>query len=422
LIARSLTNPITALAKVANSIAQGNLNARASINSTDEIGVLASAFNSMTDQLQSTLVGLEQRIDERTADLKKSTLELETIAEVARDITIIRDLNTLLNVAANLIRERFKYHHVGIFLVDDNAEFTHLRAASGTAAQQMLDQSYKLKVGQEGLVGSVTRTGRAHIAQDVGKDSTHFQNPLLPQTLSEITLPLRSQNITIGALDIQTDVQSAFEERDVNILQLLADQLAAAIENAQLTEQVKGTFTELNNAYQLQTQNVWRSTINNRKHSAYEYDGMQVQALPQYLPEKLLKQLNAGKPIIIKANNAPADTKKTLLVPLKVRDQIIGVIGLEQEDPNRIWTDEQIEIAEAAANRAGLTLENARLLEESQRRAVKERTIFEATARIGSALNIENILQATAEELERVLSGSEVILQFQSDDNQKPEN
>lgn len=417
LIANSLTNPIIALSKVANSISQGDYNARANVKNTDEIGVLALAFNSMTDQLQSILVGLEQRIDERTADLKKSTLELETIAEVARDITIIRDLSTLLNVSANLIRERFNYYHVGIYLIDDAGEFVYLRAASGMSAQEMLDQNYKLKIGQEGLTGNVVRTGRAYIAQDVGKDAVRFQNPFLPQTHSEIALPLRSRNITIGILDIQTDIESAFEERSTNILQLLADQLAAAIENAQLTQQVEGTFTELNTAYRLQTQSVWQSTLNNRENSAYEYNGMQMQSVPQNLPIDLLKQLEAGKAIVTQTN--ASDVKKTLLVPITVRNQVIGVIGLEQEDPNRTWTEEEMAVAEAAANRAGLTLENARLLEESQRRAIKERTIFEATARIGSALNVENILEATAEELEKILSGSEVILQFQSDSDQK---
>lgn len=417
LIANSLTNPIIALSKVANSISQGDYNARANVKNTDEIGVLALAFNSMTDQLQSILVGLEQRIDERTTDLKKSTLELETIAEVARDITIIRDLSTLLNVSANLIRERFNYYHVGIYLIDDAGEFVYLRAASGMSAQEMLDQNYKLKIGQEGLTGNVVRTGRAYIAQDVGKDAVRFQNPFLPQTHSEIALPLRSRNITIGILDIQTDIESAFEERSTNILQLLADQLAAAIENAQLTQQVEGTFTELNTAYRLQTQSVWQSTLNTRENSAYEYNGMQMQSVPQNLPIDLLKQLEAGKAIVTQTN--ASDVKKTLLVPITVRNQVIGVIGLEQEDPNRTWTEEEMAVAEAAANRAGLTLENARLLEESQRRAIKERTIFEATARIGSALNVENILEATAEELEKILSGSEVILQFQSDSDQK---
>jgi GAF domain-containing protein len=134
-----------------------------------------------------------------------------------------------------------------------------------------------------------------------------------------------------------------------------------------------------------------------------------------------LKQLEIGKPIVLVQTTEFSESKNTLIIPLMVLNQVIGVIGLEQEDTNRTWTNEEIGIAQAAANRAALTLENARLLEESQRRAAKERTIFEATARIGSAVNIENILQATAEELERILSDSEVILQFQSDKDARPE-
>lgn len=419
LTARTLSNPIIALAKVADSISQGDLSARADIKTTDEIGVLASAFNSMTDQLQSTLVGLEQRIKERTAVLQKNALELETIADVAHEIAIIRDMNTLLKISVELIRERFKYYHVGIFLVDERGEYAILRAASSNAAEQMLASNYKLKVGQTGLVGNVTRTGQAYIALDVGTDAVHFENPFLPETRSEIALPLRSHNVTIGALDIQTNTPTAFDEKDVQTLQILANQLAAAIENTQLAQKVEGHLAELTIANRLQTQQIWRDAIEQRERPSYEYDGLQVRAVPQNLPANLLKQLENGKPIILNRaaenegeNDGP---KTTLVIPLLALNQVIGVIGLEREDPNHAWTDEEIAIAQAAANRAALTLENARLLEESQRRAVKERTIFESTARIGSALNMENILKATADELERVLSGSEVILQFTND-------
>ena len=425
LVARSLTNPIIALTKTANSISQGDLSARAEVSTTDEIGVLASAFNSMTDQLQSTLTGLEERITKRTVDLQKSNLELETIADVAREIAIIRDMDTLLKVSVELIREQFKYYHVGIFLVDERGEYAILRAASSVAAEQLLAKNYKLKVGQTGLVGNVTRTGQAYIALDIDTDAVYFDNPLLPETRSEIVLPLRSHNITIGALDIQTRISTAFDEKDVQTLQILADQLAAAIENAQLAQQVEGNLAALTIANRLQTQQIWRASIDQQEHPAYEYDGLQVRAIPQNLPANLLKQLETGKPVVLKQDAETDDegkkSKNTLIIPLLVLNQVIGVIGLEQEDPNRIWTDEEIAIAQAAANRAALTLENARLLEESQRHAVKERTIFESTARIGSALNIENILEATAEELEKVLSGSEVVLQFQSNHSQKPE-
>ena len=419
-IARALTNPILALTRVANSVYQGNLGARAIIGSSDEIGTLATAFNFMTDQLQSTLVGLEQRINERTAELQKNKLELETIADVAREIAIIRDMDTLLNVSANLIQERLKYYHVGIYLVDERGEYALLRAASSIAAEKMLAGKYKLRVGKIGLVGNVTSMGQAYIALDVDLDAVHLENPLLPDTRSEIALPLRSRSITIGALDIQADVPNAFNQQDIQTLQILADQLAAAIENAQLVQQVEGTLNELTKSNRAQTQHIWQSTINEREIPTYEYDGLQINAIPQNLAPELMKKLADGKPVVVEPqhNQDPNGSKNgmsKLLIPLMILNQVIGVIGLEQENPSHIWTDEEIAVAQAAASRAALTLENARLLEESQRRASKERTILESTARIGSAINIENILQATAEELERVLGDSEVVLQFSTE-------
>lgn len=416
-VARALTNPILMLTEVASSVSQGDLNARATIRSSDEIGTLAATFNSMTDQLQTTLLGLEQRIDERTAELQKNKLELETIADVAREIAIIRDMNTLLNVSADLIRERFKYYHVGIFLIDERSEYAFLRAASSVAAEKMLASKYKLKVGKTGLVGNVTSTGQAYIALDVGIDATHFENPLLPDTRSEIALPLRSRSITIGALDIQANVPNAFTQQDIQTLQILADQLAAAIENAQLVQQVEGTLDELTKSNRSQTKQIWLSAVNERDVPTYEYDGLQVSEIPQNLAPDLLRKLENGKPVIVnsqKDENSIGKEKSTntLLIPLMVLNQVIGVVGLEQDNPSHTWSDEEIAVAQAAASRAALTLENARLLDESQKRASKERTILESTARIGSAINIENILQAAAEELERVLGDSEVVLQF----------
>ena len=414
-VARNLTAPIVALTKTANLISQGDLSARAEINTTDEIGQLASAFNSMTNQLSNSLSGLEERVFERTADIQRRNLELETISDVAREISTIRDLDTLLNVSTSLIREKFNFYHVGIFLVDERGEYAILRAASSVAAEELLARKYKLRVGQTGLVGNVTSTGQAYIALDVGRDAVHFENPFLPNTRSEIVLPLRNYNVAIGALDIQADVPTAFDERDMQTFQILADQLAAAIENAQLAHQVAENLAALTNANRFQTQQTWRTVIEQQRHSAYEYDGLQIKAVPQDLPADIMKQLENGNPIIYQQPTQGRDVKHILMVPLIVFNQVIGVIGLEQEKADHNWTDEDVTIAQAAANRAALTLENARLLEESQRRAIKERAIFEATSRIGSALSMENILQATAEELERVISGSEIILQFNTE-------
>ena len=419
LIARAFTRPIISLAKVANTISQGDFNARAEAASSDEIGTLASAFNSMTDQLQSTLLGLEERIYERTADLQRNTLQLETIADVAREIAIIRDMNTLLNVSANLIRERLMYYHVGIFLVDQSDEYAILRASSSVAAEEMLANNYKLKVGQKGLIGNVTKTGQAYIALDVGNDAVHFENPYLPDTRSEITLPLRTRNLTIGALDIQANVPNAFGDRDIKTLQILADQLSAAIENAQLAQQVEITLRELTTSNRIQTKRAWQSTANKKEFAGYEYDGLQVSAVPHDLPDNLLKQLENGKPVISKQgikHKGDSHEQNTLMIPLMLLNQIIGVIGLEQEDPDHTWTEEEITIAQAAANRAALSLENARLLEESQRRVTREQAISQISTKIGAGTEIEAILKTAIRELGAQIGGTQITVEMGSDD------
>lgn len=410
LIARTFTRPITALSKIANSISLGDLTARAAVRSSDEIGTLASAFNSMTDQLQSTLTGLEERIFERTADLHKNTLQLETIADVAREIAVIRDMNTLLSVSANLIRERLAYYHVGIFLVDERGEYAVLRAASSAAASEMLARHHKLKVGQTGMVGNVTKTGQAHIALDVGADAVHFENPLLPETRSEITLPLRSYGLTVGALDIQANVSNAFGEREVQTFQILADQLSAAIDNAQLAQQVQTTLQELMIVNRIQTQRAWQSRPARGTTQAYEYDGSQIRAVPHNLPHGLLKQLESGKPVVLRQDTGHKNS--TLLIPLLVLNQVIGVIGLERSDSNQDWSSEEIAIAQAAGNRAALSLENSRLLEESQRRASREQAIGNISARIGAGTEIDSILKIAVRELGSQISGAQISVEL----------
>jgi GAF domain-containing protein len=291
--------------------------------------------------------------------------------------------------------------------VDDKNEYAVLRGASSASAEQMLAQNYKLKIGETGLVGNVTLTGKAYIAQDVDLDAVHFDNPFLPETRSEIALPLRSYNVTIGALDIQAKTSGAFGERDIQTLQVLADQLAAAIENAQLVRRLEETLTELSKTNQEKTRQVWQSTINAQMASAYEYDGLQIRPMPQDIDPGLAARLESGRPVVTNMNS-----KNTLLIPLTILGQVIGVIGLEQEDVDKPWSEEQMAIAQAAANRAALTLENARLFEESNRRAAKESSIFTATSRISSTSSMENILKVAAEELDKVLSASEITIQF----------
>ncbi|MCB9112465.1 MAG: GAF domain-containing protein [Anaerolineales bacterium] len=423
LFTRSITDPLRKLKEFAERVSSRTLSRseqegyeEVRIRTQDELEDLGNAFNQMSTNLKEAFGTLEENVASRTKDLARLANELRTIAEVTRELAVIRDQSTLLNVSANLIRERLGYYHVGIYLADEKGEYAILRGASSVAAEEMFQNNYKLKIGETGVVGSVTRSGQAYIAQDVDIDAVHLENPYLPDTRSEIALPLRSYNVTIGALDIQANTLNAFDESDIQTLQVLADQLAAAIENAQLVQRLENTLNELSTANQTKTRQTWQRTSAGKNASAFEYDGLEIRPIPQGLEPEMASQLESGTPIVLNSNSG---RKNTLLVPLMILGEVIGVVGLEKDDPEKTWSEEQIAIAQAAANRAALTLENARLFEESNRRATKESAIFAATNRIGSAVSIENILQTTAEELEKVLSGSEIVIQFADNSSEK---
>ncbi len=164
---------------------------------------------------------------------------LTAAAEVAGSATAILDVDQLLDETVHLISQQFGFYHAGVFILDDRNEYAVLKAASSEGGQRMLERHHKLPVGKLGIVGHVAGTGKSRIALDVGEDAVHFVNPDLPETRSEMGLPLKVRGQVIGVLDVQSTQEAAFSEDDVAVLQTLADQLAAAIANARLFHEIR---------------------------------------------------------------------------------------------------------------------------------------------------------------------------------------
>jgi GAF domain-containing protein len=334
---------------------------------------------------------LEERVVARTRESLYKTNQLEAASRVARKITEIRDLQMLLNDIVRTIAEQFNLYHVGIFLLDANGEYAVLQAASSEGGRRMLEAGFRLRVGAHGIVGFVTDQARPHIASDVKSDSTFIQYSFLPSTRSEMALPLIARERVIGALDIQSDIQHAFSDADLEIMQTLADQLATAIENARLfgnSEAIIGQFEALT---ALQTPRTWNSFLKGRK-PAY-----------QYTPTGI-------RPVSASTLNGNA---KSLRVPLVLRGQEIGVINLRRKETSSDWSLREQELAREISAQIALALENARLFEETARRAEVERATSEISTRISSSTLYESIIQTAAEELSRALGGSEVLVQIQ---------
>lgn len=177
--------------------------------------------------------------------LVKRTNQLQTAGEVSSAATSMLELNELLPKVVELIRSHFDYYYVGLFLADENREFLILRAATGEMGNQMLATQHSLPIGNSSMVGWCVANNQARIALDVGKDAVHFKNPILPNTRSELALPLRARGQVIGAMTIQSAEEAAFKDADITALQTMTDQVANAIETARLFKERSSLIKEL---------------------------------------------------------------------------------------------------------------------------------------------------------------------------------
>jgi len=340
-------------------------------------------------ELQLLQRELEQHVDQRTAELQEKVAQLQTISQVSQTISGIQNLGELLPRIAELISERFDIYHTGIFLVDEKGENAILQAANSAGGQNMLARGHRLRVGAQGIVGYATATGKARIALDVGEDVVYFDNPDLPDTRSEIALPLIIAGQTFGALDLQSTQPNAFGNEDIQTLSILADQVAIAIQNARSFERSREAVQAAEAAHRQMTGQAWQQFTAQRKVLGFEYDGSTL------------------KPV---TNIAKDDT--SFDIPLVLRGQTIGKLKLSAIDPDHNWTDDEIALARAAAERTALTLETARLLEDAQLRATRERLIGDISASISTFSDMEGILRTAVQQLGRRMGGAEVVLEL----------
>jgi GAF domain-containing protein len=316
----------------------------------------------------------------------------ESIARISRIISTTRNLDQLLPQITETISGQLGYYHVGIFLVDVHREYAVLVAANSEGGKAMLTRGHRLGVGATGIVGYVTQSGMPRVALDVGKDATYFNNPDLPETHSEIALPLRSGPEIIGALDVQSKMTNAFTEEDANILSVLADQVSIAIQNARSFQQSLEALERAERAAAQLSEQQWSNFHSSQSISGFHFDGVNI---------------HEGVP------NQKTQTNN-LVIPIVIRGIEIGTIKLTTPDPERKWDNNELAMAQATAERTALAIETARLLEEAQKRASKERTIGQISAKIGNLVNIDNIVQTTIQELGTTLPGTDVVIQFTS--------
>lgn len=416
-----LTIPISRLTKTAEEVSSGNLTVVAPVETADEIGTLAASFNRMTSQLYESLTNLEKRVAERTTDLEiarqqseKRASQLLATGEISKVINNEQKLEALLPLVTRLVSERFGHYHTGIFLIDETRQYAVLQSANSPGGLNMLKRGHRLRVGESGIVGYVAKFGIPRIALDVGQDAVFFNNPDLPNTRSEMALPLIFRDETIGVLDVQSEKPGAFTDSDTNTLRILADQIAIAIENTRLFEQTQQALGEIQALYRRNLQEGWKSFSREEGLVGYRQGLGGGKKVAETVNSMEIQQaVNRGETLIFHADGKT--NEPMMVVPIKLRGQAIGVINITAPSRDRLWTTNEINLSEAVSERLSLALENARLIQESQRQAIIEQTIGEITGKIGASINLENVLQTAVEELGRTIPGSEVVIKIKKD-------
>ncbi len=540
-LARSISRPVGHLVNVANQITAGNLDVTAEVAQQDEIGLLATTFNVMTAQLHKLIGTLERRV-----------VQLRSSADVGRAASSILDVKPLLDQIVALITERFGFYYAAVFTLNEARDYAVLRAATGEAGRILQERGHRLAVDNTSMVGATIITHHARIALDVGNEAVRFANPLLPNTRSEIALPLIVGERVVGAMDVQSEQAEAFDEASAEVLQAMADQIAIALQNAESfsrSEQQTRTLTQLNQlsrdlALATSLEGIARATstavvnligpnvmslalksvrpdqyavrllsldseavlgaaqlmpatntlvglaigrgetqyVADLAEVAAQYqdaaimsqDGLRsLVALPLHVQERTLgaftsnstrphayslEQINqleqvaaqlavtldnfnlaeqtrqalseldaANRRLIGQAweqymrsheqlsaewregewnkhqNTGMAaedqDSLANLRLPIKVRGQTIGEFTIRSADGQLTWTSEDIAFAQSLVDQTSQMIENARLLEETERLAHREQRIRGITTRIRAANDIRGVLEATATEL-----------------------
>lgn len=336
----------------------------------------------------------------------RNTDLLQATAEIGQLTAKILDFDELLLRSVELIRDRFAYYHVQIFLIDDERKFANLVSSTGKIGEQLLTKGHRLAVGSQSVIGRVTQIGEPVIALDTDRDVVHSHNELLPSTRSEMALPILDGDRIIGALDVQSTRSNAFRSADIQALQVMSNQLGTAIRNAQLFAaqeasvrenkrlflESEANLREIQRLNRQMTQRVWDDFLEeNEDLTGVTLDSQELKIGADWT-DTMIEAGQRRRPIQGETVEDP------VTVPIVLRGQVIGAIEIQpgEEVPSN---EGMVELVQSVAQRLGVSLDNARLFEETQQSAAIEQRVNSVVSRYQSAGSVDDLLQITLSEL-----------------------
>lgn len=353
--------------------------------------------------LASERAWLQREVAERTTELELSAQYLAAITELTQSATSILDNpQGLLEHVVELISERLAFYHTAVFLVDRDRTWLELQAASSSEGRQLLAKGYQLPLGGDGIVGQVAIEGVAQVMRGLEEGTHAPEAPYLANTQSEVALPLRVRGETIGVLDVHSTELGAFDDEDIGVLQILADQIAVALSNARLSRQVQDSAAAMRRAYGEMGLEMWRSLLRTRGELSVGHDpgGALAQSTLGGETQGAQHERNSG---------VSEESQAAVTVPVQVRGgHVIGVVHALKPSGRGAWNPDELELLRALVDQLGVALDGAQLYQESQERAERERLVAGVSARMRERLDIDAVMRTAVREIGELMGFAEV--------------
>jgi len=373
------------------------------------------------DAANRRLQAQARELEETNVRLRRQTSQLQATAEIARAGSSTLDPGKLLTEAVERIQAEFGpmgVHCVGLYLLDEAQRSAVLRAASGEYGQSLLGMGYAVELDETSTVGRCITYRQACTALDVGEETAQPEALTTPRPCSEIALPLRSRGRVLGALSVQSTQEATFSEADIAVLQAIADQVAVAIDNALLFSQTEAALEELRAVQRRYQAQAWREYLSTKPAAQVDYTPPSAERGD----EAFLRDVRRAARVhgrTVATSSPPQDTggraamsQAALVVPLKLRGQVVGTMALHSTDHQRRWTAEDIALAETVAEQATLAVENLRLMDETQRRAAREQLTREITDKMRRATSVDGIVRTAVDGLFDALGTSRTFVRL----------
>ncbi len=356
----------------------------------------------ISDQLQVQSRELEELVSQRTRVLERRAIQLQTTADIAKLSTELPEPQLLMSQAVELIRARFGFYHASIFIMDETGNWADLVASTGEAGRNMIARHHRLALGSASIIGWVSANRLPRVALDVEQDPFHFKNPLLPETQSELAVPLLVGQRLLGILDVQSTEPQAFAEDDIRALEAIASEVAVAIDGARIQREMQEQLDRIERSDRIETQAAWGRIARSRSVPIIHLNPSGEIGSPT---DEVFPVIEDA---IIQDSTTLSPDGRDIAIPIQVRGETVATLAARRSKPSEPWNDEEIALIEAVASQSAQALEGARQRSEERRRVTELEVINRVSQAVSQMLPQDTLFRIVRRQLIQAIGDTDL--------------